>query len=168
MHELKFTAGEENIKAEAWFSSLLDALDAGKKYVVTVKEKKNKRSLNANSYFWSLCDQLAEKMQIKKTDLYRNYVKEIGGNNSQLCCLDEAVADFKRQWESNGIGWVIESEPSLADGWTDITAYYGSSLYDSAQMSRLINLAVQDCKEFGIPTLEDIELERLAAEWGER
>jgi hypothetical protein len=32
-------------------------------------------------------------------------------------------------------------------------------------MARLIELIVQDCKENGIETLEDIELRRLIEEW---
>lgn len=168
MHELRFTAGEENIKAEAWLSSLLDALDAGKKYVVSVKEQKSKRSLNANSYFWSLCDQLAVAMGIGKTELYQNYVREIGGNNESFMCRKDAVEALRKHWSDKGLGWVTDTLPALNEEWVEVIVYFGSSTYDTAQMSRLINLAVQDCKEFGIQTLDDLEIERLAAEWGEK
>jgi hypothetical protein len=43
--------------------------------------------------------------------------------------------------------------------------YYGSSYYDTAQMSRLIELAVQDCKELGIETRSEEEIASLLGEW---
>ena len=38
---------------------------------------------------------------------------------------------------------------------------YGSSTYDTAQMSRLIDNIVQDCKAVGIETLTPSELAKL-------
>ena len=43
--------------------------------------------------------------------------------------------------------------------------YRGSSVYDNAQMSRLIENIVQDCKAVGIETLTPSELERLKEGW---
>jgi len=43
--------------------------------------------------------------------------------------------------------------------------FYGSSAYDKAQMSRLINNIVQDCKAQCIETLTPAELARLTEEW---
>lgn len=39
--------------------------------------------------------------------------------------------------------------------------YYGSSTYDGAQMARLIDNIVQDCKAVGIETMTPDELARL-------
>lgn len=43
--------------------------------------------------------------------------------------------------------------------------YYGSSTYDMAQMSRLINLIVEDCKAQGIETMTPYELDALIGRW---
>ena len=56
--------------------------------------------------------------------------------------------------------------PSKIDGCTNVIVYYGSSTYDSKQMSVLIDRIVQDCKELGIETLPPDELLRLQEEWG--
>ena len=40
-------------------------------FKVLIKEKKKKRSLDANSYFWLLCDKLAEKTRILETEQAR-------------------------------------------------------------------------------------------------
>lgn len=165
MKEITFKKSDY-IKVIAETSSYIDSLNDDKQYVLTIKEKKNKRSLNANAYAWVLLDRLAEKLNIAKTDLYRGYIKEIGGNSDTVCVINKAVDKLREGWQHNGIGWVTDTIPSKIDGCTNVILYYGSSTYDSKQMSRLINLIVQDCIENEIPTLEDMEIERLVKEWG--
>lgn len=137
-----------------------------KEYIIEIKEKKQRRSLDANAYFWTLCGKLAEVTGIAKTDIYRQYIKDIGGNSDMVCVQDKAVDAFRSAWESHGIGWVTEVLPSKLEGCTNIICYYGSSTYDTAQMSRLIELAVQDCKENGIETLTPNEIAAMTAAWG--
>lgn len=157
----------DRIKVIAETVSFLDSLEDGKQYVLTVKEKKNRRSLNANAYAWTLLDKLAEKTSIAKTDLYRNYIKEIGGNSDIVCVMNEAVEDLCEGWQHNGLGWVTDTTASRIDGCTNVILYYGSSTYDKAQMNRLINLIIQDCKEFGIETLTPNELQMMCDKWGD-
>lgn len=154
------------IKVIAETASYIDSLDDEKQYILTIKEKKNRRSLNANSYAWVLLDKLAEKLNIAKTDLYRSYIKEIGGNCDTVCVTNKALNDLRNGWEHNGIGWLTDTLPSKIKGCTNVILYYGSSTYDTAQMSRLINLIVEDCKEYGIETLTPAELSRMCEEWG--
>lgn len=154
------------IKVIAETASYIDSLDDEKQYILTIKEKKNRRSLNANSYAWVLLDKLAEKLSIAKTDLYRQYIKEIGGNCDTVCVTNKALNDLRNGWEHNGIGWLTDTLPSKIKGCTNVILYYGSSTYDTAQMSRLINLIVEDCKEYGIETLTPAKLSRMCEEWG--
>lgn len=160
-NELDFK-GADKLQAVVWFTRLADSLDGDKEYTITVKERKRKRSLNSNSYAWVLLGKLAEKLRIPKTDIYRNYVKEIGGNTKDIVCVqDKALDKLRSTWESNGLGWVTDTLPSKIDGCTNVILYYGSSTYDVEQMNRLIQLIVQDCKEFGIETMSPEELDRL-------
>lgn len=165
MREITFKKAD-SVRVIAEIASYIDSLDDDKEYKLEVKEHKQKRSLNSNSYAWTLLDKLAEKLRMAKTDLYRSYIKEIGGNNYLVCCTDIAVNDLCRDWESKGLGWITETEPSKLSGCTNVRLYYGSSAYDTAQMSRLIELIVQDCKENDIPTYDPDELQRLCEEWG--
>jgi hypothetical protein len=50
----------------------------------------------------------------------------------------------------------------------NVILYYGSSIYDSNQMSRLIDNLVSDCKDLGIETLPPEKLAAMTQEWGER
>ena len=157
---------EDLPQAIAWLAKLIETLDESKEYTIEVKEKKKKRSLDANAYFWTLADKLSEKLNKPKTDIYREYIKEIGGVSDTLCMLNKAVDKFCERWASMGIGYQTDRIESKLEGCTNVIAYYGSSTYDTTQMSRLIDMAVQDCKQFGIPTYDREELDRLVKEWG--
>ena len=44
-------------------------------------------------------------------------------------------------------------------------AYFGSSGYDSKEMSTLVNGVVNECKEQGITTLDELEIDKMIGEW---
>lgn len=165
MKEITFTT-DDKIKAIAAAASYIDSLTDGKTYVLTIKEHKRRRSLDANAYAWVLLSKLAERLHEPKTDIYRRYIPEIGGNSETVCVQDQAVDRLTEGWEHNGLGWQAEKMPSKLPGCTNVILYYGSSTYDTAQMSRLIDLIVQDCEALGIETKDPAEIERLVAEWG--
>lgn len=167
MREIEF-AKKDSIRVIAEVASYIDSLEDAKQYVMTIKEKKKKRSLDANSYFWLLCDKLAEKTRIPKTEIYRNYIKEIGGVSDTVCVLDKAVDKLCEAWEQNGLGWQTDRYRSKMKGCTNVVLYYGSSTYDSKQMIRLIELIVQDCNINEIETLPPEQLQMLNEEWGKR
>lgn len=165
MKEIKFKKSD-TVKVIAELASFIDSLDSEKEYILTVKEHKQKRSLNANSYFWELCGKLAEKTHIPKTEIYRSYIREIGGNSEIICIQDKALKHFREIWEQGHIGRFTEICDSKLKGCTNVIVYYGSSDYDTGTMSRLIEMVVQDCEEQGIPTYNQAELQKLCEEWG--
>lgn len=132
---------------------------------VTLGRQKKRRSLDANAYCWVLLDKLASALNRPKTEIYRQYIREIGGNSETVCVVNAAVEKLRSGWEHNGLGWQTETMPSKLDGCTNVTLYYGSSTYDTAQMSRLINLIVEDCKAQGIETMTPYELDALIGRW---
>ena len=89
--------GSQNITVtiKGDFRAGFDAL-RGKPLDIEVKEHKPRRSLDANAYAWVLIDKIAEKTHIKKSEVYRQAIREIGGVSTTICLLDKAV-DFFRQ-----------------------------------------------------------------------
>lgn len=126
-------------------------------HVAEIKQKK-KRSLDANAYMWVLLDKLSAVLRIEKTEIYKRMVKEIGGASEVVCVKNEAAEKLCEGWRHNGIGWQTDTFQSKLEGCTNVVLYYGSSTYDTAQMSRLIDLVVQECKQHGIETLTPSEL----------
>ena len=121
--------------------------------------KRKKRSKNANSYFWELLQKLCFELNLDLIQEYRKRVKELG--ICQTFVLDtKNLATFERLWTDRGYAWFIEKVEENGDK-TTINAYYGSSSYNSKQMSRLIDNLVQDCKTVGIQTLDEREIEDL-------
>ena len=137
-----------------------------KEYTLEIKERKKKRSLDANAYFWVLTHKIAEKTGVEVSKVYRSYVKEIGGNNDIVCVQEQAVDQFCEIFESRGIGWITERMPSKIAGCVNVICYYGSSTYDTGHMTLLIVLAIQDCMEYGIEHLTPDELIRMLESWG--
>lgn len=131
---------------------------------VEIKKAANKRSRDANAFAWVLIDKIAEKMHLGKSDVYRSAIREIGGVSETVCVRDKAVDRLRSGWEKNGIGWQTETMPSKLPGCTNVVLYYGSSTYDTAQMSRLIDLLIQEAEQLGIPTLRD-EATELLGKW---
>ena len=109
---------------------------------------------------------IAEKTGVSNTEVYRAAIKEVGGNYDVVCVKSEAVEALCNGWSRNGLGWQTDTMPSKIDGCTNVVLYYGSSTYDVAQMSRLINIIVQDCAELGIETRSPEEIESLLSSWG--
>jgi hypothetical protein len=149
------------------FKQLVDDMNGCEKLSIEIKPYRARRSLDANAYAWVLMDRLAEKLNQSKVDIYREYVKHIGGNSEIVCAKNNTVERLCEAWGKNGIGWQTDTIPSKIEGCTNVILYYGSSTYDTSQMSRLLDLIVQDCKQFGIPTETPDEIARLKALWGE-
>lgn len=128
---------------------------------ITVKKFRQKRSLDANAYAWVLIDKIAQHMRLSKIDVYRDHIRQIGGVSETVCVQDRAVARLQDAWSKNGLGWQTETFPSKIDGCTNVTLYYGSSTYDTAQMSTMIDALVQSCKALGIETMPEEQLQSL-------
>ena len=133
-------------------------LDDTSDFELSIDKVKAKRSNDANRYFWQLIGQLAERLNVSPEEIYRTYIKDIGGNYEVVPIREDAVDTWIQAWKSKGIGWQCEiiGESKLR-GYTNVICYYGSSTYNTRQMSRLIELCVADCKEQGIETMTPSE-----------
>jgi hypothetical protein len=149
------------------FKLMVDELKDCEKLSIEVKPFRKRRSLDANAYAWTLIDKLAEKLDETKENVYRQYIRSIGGNSEIVCVKDNAVDRLCEGWRRNGIGWQTETFDSKLNGCTNVILYYGSSVYDSKQMARLLDLIIADCKAQGIPTETPAEIAKMKALWGE-
>lgn len=128
---------------------------------ITLKKYRQKRSLDANAYAWTLIDKLSGELSIPKVEIYKHAIRSIGGVSETVCVMNGAVDKLCAGWSKNGLGWHTESFPSKIDGCTNVILYYGSSTYDTRQMSALIDNLVQDCEALGIETKSPEEIESL-------
>ena len=132
---------------------------------VAVSKYRKRRSLSANAYFWELIGSLSEKLNISKEETYWEYIKHMGIYRS-VEVDNKAVDTIIKMWKSHGLGWIAEkTDDGEHEGFSLINLYYGSSSYNTKQMSRLIDSVVNDCKEQGIETLPPEQLECMKREW---
>lgn len=140
--------------------------DAKNGLKIDISKWREKRSLDSNAYAWVLLDKIAEKTRNTKENIYREIIKRVGVFEI-LPIKDVAVESFIKRWQSKGLGWVCDnlgSSPKLK-GYTKIVAYYGTSTYDTKEMSRFLDEVVCEAKELGISTLDEKDLESLINTW---
>lgn len=112
---------------------------------------KEKRSNQANKYFWELLGQLCLEMGLDTIEEYKKRVRQLGVFRYWEIDKDN-VATFNKMWSDNGIAWFTDVVDIAENGKIGINAYYGSSSYNTKQMAKLIDGVVQDCKSIGIET----------------
>lgn len=140
------------------------ALDgAGEALTLVLSKFRQKRSLNANNYAWALLQKLAEERGQTKEEVYREFIKQYGIFRP-VTVNKEAAETLEYIWQKNGLGWVVE-ETGRTDESVDLLMYYGSSTYNTRQMSRLLDAIVDDCKQCGIETLPPEQIEEMKRAW---
>ena len=132
---------------------------------IQIKKFRKKRSLDANAYAWVLIDKLAGALNLEKAEVYRELIRGIGGVSETVCVRDRAVSRLCEGWKHNGLGWFSETFPSKIPGCTNVILFYGSSAYDTKQMSALIRAAADSCRGLGIETMPPAELNALLDSW---
>lgn len=122
---------------------------------------RTKRSLNANAYLWALLDKMAAVLHTDKDKVYLMMLERYGVF-THLCVHPQAVERIQSEWRAcRELGEVtINGKPAV-----QLQCYYGSSTYDTAEMARLLDGVVEECRELGIETETPEELARLKAEW---
>lgn len=159
---MTITTNASNLSSDE-LKSLQDSKNGVK---IDIAKWREKRSLDSNAYAWVLMDKIAEKTNTTKENVYREIIKRVGVFEI-LPLKNVAVEKFIKNWQSKGLGWVCDnlgSSPKL-EGFTKIVAYYGTSTYDTKEMSRFIDEVVSEAQELGIQTLDEKDLESLIKTW---
>ena len=137
-----------------------------KELSVEIKAYRKKRSLDSNAYCWILCQKIAEVIHSTKELVYKKVIKDVG-QFELMPIKNEAVERWQKVWESKGMGWFSEVlEDSKLEGYKKVISYYGSSIYDSREISLLISELIVQCKELNIETMSPAEVERMNNIWG--
>lgn len=132
---------------------------------VDIKPFRKHRSKDANGLLWHCIGIIAQAFNADKWDIYLGALKD-HGQFTYITALDEAVEDIKKQWrEVEVIGDTVmdvlntetgELEPRSAK---QMLCYFGSSTYNTAEFSRLLNGVIEEMKELGLerPTSEEMK-----------
>ena len=127
--------------------------DKGK--IFEIKEKKKKRSLTANSYYWSLLNQLASVMRMDNQECHFLMLRRYGQYEVVSIRSDVSLHGYFKYYEEIGKGTANGKE------FTHYKIYKGSSQMDSKEFAILLDGVRSECEELGIPTLTPSEIAQL-------
>lgn len=87
--------------------NVVEQLKNENKLNVELKKYRQKRSLDANAYFWKLLQELCEKQDLNTIEEYKRRVKELGIFR-RFRIEEKDVKTFMIMWEDKGIAWFCE------------------------------------------------------------
>lgn len=135
---------------------------------LTVKAWKEKRSRDANAYYWTLTEKLAAAMKLSKPEVHNMNLRDYGILQMidgkpvavEIPDTDEAEKSVLRQ----EIFHLRPTSEVYERGGVMYRTYFllrGSHSYDTAEMSALLDGVIEDCKSCGIETATPEEIERM-------
>lgn len=133
----------------------------GKERLYEIKERKRKRTLTQNGYYWAMLNQLGKVLRIPTSELHFMMLKEHAPFEVVSVRSDIDVSGYFRYYEEIGTGFAGGRE------FTHYRIYKGSSRMDSTEFSRLIDGAREECKAQGISVLTREEIAKLKYVEGE-
>lgn len=171
LKELLRTAGGEWVVSFTTKADPREIFDqfTDKDVSIDIKKATKRRSKTANDFCWAMCTDIGNALRIPKEEVYRRAISEVGKFET-MHMRTEAIDTFRKIWSQRGIGWFTEVvDYSPITGCKVVFAYYGSSTYDTVEMSRLIDYLKQDMVNMGLPIpVSKEEEERLIRAWGKR
>lgn len=130
-----------------------------------LKRSYKKRSLDANGMAWALIHQIAEAVRIAPNEVYREAIRNIGGVSEVVMIKREAVDQFVEAFCKDHIGRQVQAMPNANREYMTLIVSYGSSDYNTAQMSRLLDALIEDARSLGITIPDDERIDSLLEEW---
>lgn len=133
---------------------------------------REKRSLDSNSYFHVLCDKLRQKLGISMARCKNHLIADYGqiqylDDGSPMIYKTNAPDDYMYELETIHTKCVKVTEENGIEVFF-YRIYRGSHTYNSAEMAKLIQGTVEECKQVGIETATPQELARMQALWESR
>lgn len=153
---ISFTINERSALAE------VDKVKDIEKLRIEAVQYRQKRSLDSNAYAWVLMQKIAEAIHSDKWAVYLQCLQNYSRAFTHVIVKEQAVEKMKELYRT-----CIDIGEITVNGQTghQLQVYYGSSCFDSKEMSVFIDGIVTECKNLGIETLPPDELERMKKEW---
>lgn len=142
------------VERDAFYS--LDGIKDDTLKIEAVKYRE-KRTLNANAYFWQLVDKMAKVLKVDKWELYLQQLAKYGVF-SDVKIKEEALQTLKKHFR---LCEVLEKDGEFLT----VRVYFGSSKYNTKEMSDLIEGTVEDAKSLKIETLTPREIFEMLQAW---
>ena len=139
-----------------------------KSLVFDIEPHKDKRSLDSNSYFHVLCDKLRSVLGISMARCKNHLIADYGQieyiDGEPLIYKTNAPEDRMMEEETLHTKCIKVSEEHGHRVYF-YRVYRGSHTYNTAEMARLIDGTIAECRQQDIETATPEQLARMAALW---
>lgn len=130
-------------------------LDADKDKVYEIRERRRKRSLTQNAYYWALNDKLADKLRMDRQALHFLMLKRYAPCEVMTVLKKVPLEDYFKYAEVFAEGELNGRE------YNHVRIYKESSKMDSREFARLLDGIRDECEIQGIQTMTPEEIAKL-------
>lgn len=131
---------------------------------IEAKKYHKKRSLEANALLWACLGDIAAALRTDKWQVYLLMLKRYG-KYTYICVKPNAVEAVKAHWrECEEIGRVTIGGQEAVQ----LLCYFGSSTYDSKEMSVLLDGVISEMKEIGLQPPLPRDVKSALEQWEHR
>lgn len=123
--------------------------------IFELKEKKEKRTLTANAYYWSLVNRVAITVNVSPEEVHKDIIFNYSTSELIIVKSEIDVSRIFKYYQK-----VRETKINDVD-FTIYKLYVGSSKMSKKEFSRLLDGIIQECEQLRIPTLTKNEIEKL-------
>lgn len=120
-----------------------------------IKEFKQHRTLTQNAYLWKLINEIANKVNKSKEEVYLQMLKDYG--QSEVVSIKSNInpSGYFKYYEPIGTGFVNDNE------FTHYKIYKGSSEFTKYEMKILLDGTIQEAENLDIPTLTEEQINKM-------
>lgn len=130
-------------------------LELLEQYLNEILNPKKHRSISQNAYMWELINQIANKLNRSKEDVYLEMLKDYGVSVIVSIQSSIDISKYFKYYEEIGKGVLKGKE------FTHYKYFKGSSEYNTEEMAHLLDGVIQECENMGIPTLSDEDIRKM-------
>ena len=146
-----------------------DGIDKGALWDLELHKEKKRRSLDSNSFFHLLCDELRQKLGISMARCKNHLIADYGQvmyleEGAPLIYKSNAPEEYMLELETIHTKCVKVTEENGKPVFF-YRVYRGSHEYNSVEMSQLIKGTVAECEAQGISTATPDEIAHMQALW---
>lgn len=151
---------------------ILEGLKADRQYDFDIRLHRERRSLDANALYWVLVTALAKALEISNARCHNMMLRRYGcpetfGDKLAYIVLPDTDEAEEKALEADSFH--VKPTAQVREGrdgllYRTYILLRGSSSYDTAEMSRLINGLIEDCREMGVDTTSPYE-RQMMDEW---
>lgn len=146
----------------------MNGIDGLNEVDITIVRHRQKRSLNANSYYFTLANKIASSMNIGIAEYHNRTLAELGipwldEDDNKIFVLMRDDDRWKRAipGENHYCPTARTMTDKNGDEWRWFYLLKPSRFMDTKEMAILIDYVVEDAKAIGIDTKDDKEIARM-------